>query len=90
MSGSRQKSLLTQCTEFIDSHYGTAENRKEGYPYIMGNFVVSCKSGNCHGIAELRDHIFDVASQVKANTGECVDQLSCDYNNYCMTKCVIM
>ena len=87
MSGSRQKNLLKQCTEFVNSRYGTVESRKEGYPQIMGNFVVSCKSGSGHGIAELRDHIFDVASQVKENTGECVEKLSCGYH---MTTCVIM
>ncbi len=32
----------------------------------MGNFLVSCKTNK--GIPELRDAIFDVASQVKENT----------------------
>ena len=35
----------------------------------MRNMVVSCRSGR--GINELRDALFDVASQVKENTGGC-------------------
>ena len=33
----------------------------------MRSMIVSCKSGR--GINELRDALFDVASQVKENTG---------------------
>ena len=40
----------------------------EGFPHIMRSMLVSCKSGR--GINELRDAVFDVASQVKENTGE--------------------
>ena len=41
--------------------------RQHGFPTIMHNMVVSCTSGN--RINELRDVIFDVACQVKENTG---------------------
>lgn len=37
----------------------------------MGSMVVSCVSGR--GINELRNIIFDVASQVRENTGTCSD-----------------
>ena len=62
-----QRQRLARCVELIGSRYGTTENRREGFPQIFGNFLVSCKSGR--GISDLRDSIFDVASHVKENTG---------------------
>ncbi len=60
---------------------------------IMGSRVVSCKNG--HGIKELRDLIFDVASQVKENTGSSMHTLGCHSNcseilffvYVCLCKC---
>ena len=49
--------------------YGSPERQREGFPQIMRSMVVSCKSGR--GLNELRDALFDVASQVKENTGGC-------------------
>ena len=43
----------------------------------MKNMLVSCKNGR--GISELRDAVFDVASQVKENTGGC-GVWSCDHH----------
>ncbi len=63
-----QRKLLTRCSELINSRYGTRDSRREGYPHILGSYMVSCK-GSGSGISELRDAIFDVASQVKENTG---------------------
>ena len=40
------------------------------YPQIMLITEVSCKSGR--GISDLRDNIFDIASQVRESTGVCV------------------
>ena len=57
--------------------YGTAESQREGFPHIMKNMLVSCKNGR--GISELRDAVFDVASQVKENTGGC-GVWSCDHH----------
>ena len=54
----------------VASTYGSADSQREGFPHIMKSMLVSCKSGR--GINELRDAIFDVASQVKENTGGCV------------------
>ena len=67
--------LFTYCV--TDRMYGRSERQREGFPHIMKNLVVSCKSGR--GINELRDAIFDVASQVKENTGGCGFK-SCDYH----------
>ena len=55
---------------FVAHMYGTADRQREGFPHIMKSVFVSCKSGR--GISELRDVVFDVASQVKENTGGCV------------------
>ena len=49
--------------------YGAVDTQREGFPHVMKSMFVSCKNGR--GINELRDAIFDVASQVKENTGGC-------------------
>lgn len=66
----RQRHLLTRCTELINSRYGTHDSRREGYPHILGSYMVNCKDRDSRTISVLRDAIFDVASQVKENTGE--------------------
>ena len=66
-----------QYQEYIARMYGTSERQREGFPHILISMLVSCKSGR--GINELRDALFDVASQVKENTGGCGFR-SCDYH----------
>ena len=67
LSSRQLKEECRQSQEYIARIYGTSERQREGFPQIMKNMLVSCKSGR--GINELRDAIFDVASEVKENTG---------------------
>ena len=49
------------------SYFFLSHSSQHGFPTIMYNIVVSCTSGS--NINDLRDKIFDVACQVKENTG---------------------
>lgn len=70
-------SVDSGCISTVARAYGTADNQRDGYPSIRRSMLVSCKSGR--GINELREAVFDVASQVKENTGG-GGVMSCDYH----------